>query len=355
MPDPTPDLPLVTIIPDGSYGTELRQKCITALGENGAWLVTSLLHYGWRAHYDLVHCLAAKASWEDDDGDPLGPRDDEYQIVRDLEVQGHMYATAEQLASLVESIDAHEEGGDFFEVYVARRDLRQRVDAVRDVSRARVAALLGAPTSPDALREDLEARRLMPASTPVLMHLDPLSMPTTEVGGLLIPQSTMDRAVIERLWDRVNDMIDGIHRNLGELSAFVDRPPSPLGGMRPQALREVDNSFRHGLRVLFHRAVPNERTFRALEIGEGAGTHLVDLYLPRKNEDVRFATVACSPERTISHLESTRMLCLRIGQVVRGFLGRVVFGNGSLLVGSASLTLGGRSDEQSPPQNPGAA
>lgn len=256
------NLPLVTIEPDDSYGSEYRQRCVSALGEDGAWLVTSMLHYGWRAHHDLARGLAETASWDDDD--PIGPRDAEYQIVRDLQVQGHMYAAAEQLASLVDSIEVQEGGGDFFGTYVGRRDLRQRVEAVRQLSRDRVAELLGAPASLDALRHDLAARGLGPEPAAGVVDLDPVSMPTTEVGGLLVPQSTMDRAVLERMWNHVNDMIDGVHRNLGELPALVDRPPSGPGGLRPQALREVDNSFRHGLRVLFHRAVPHARTFRAL-------------------------------------------------------------------------------------------
>lgn len=348
MAEDEPDeMPLVSITPDGSYSPEYRQRCVTALGEDGAWLATSVLHYGWRTQYDLARGLAETATWGDDDQGPLGPRDAEYQIVRDLQVQGHMYAAAEQLASLVEAIHANEQGGDFFEVYVERRDLRQRVDTVRDLSRETVAVLLGAPSTIENMRDDLQARGVL--STPgTTADLDPLDIPTTDVGGLLIPRSAMDRALLERMWDHINGMLDGIHRNLLELSAMVDRPPVP-GDVRPQSLREVDNSFRHGLRLLFHGAVPTTRVFRALEIGEATGTHHVDLYLPRANETVRFASVACSPERTAAHIETTRMLCLRIGQVVRGFLGRVAFDNSGFLISAASLTLGGRTDAQRPP------
>lgn len=350
MSDAADALPLVTIEPDGSYGEEYRQQCVNALGEDGAWLVTSILHYGWRTQYDLARGLADVASWDDDD--LIGPRDVEYQIVRDLQIQGHMYSAAEQLASLVESIAAQGSDGDFFETYVSSRKLGERIEAVQNLSRDRVAEILGVPASPEALRDDLEERGLGPKRADGVVDLDPLSMPTTEVGGLLIPRSTMDRTFLEVGWNQVNVMIDGIHQNLGELALFVDRPTSVLGGHKPQALREVDNSFRHGLRVLFHRAVPNERAFRALELDEGTDTHQVSLYLPRKNEEVRFAMVACSPERTVTHLETTRMLCLRIGQVVRCFLGRVAFRNSSLLVSSATLTLGGRSDaEPSPPRS----
>lgn len=350
MAEAEPDeMPLVSITPDGSYSPEFRQRCVAALGEDGAWLATSVLHYGWRTQYDLARGLAETVIWGDDDHGPLGPLIAEYQIVRDLQVQGHMYAAAEQLASLVEAIRAHEQGEDFFDVYVARSDLHQRVDAVRDLPRETVAVLLGAPSTIENMRDDLLARGVLSAPG-TTAGLDLLDIPTTDVGGLLIPRSVTDRALLERMWDHINGMLDGVHRNLQELSMMVDRP-QVSGDVRPQSLREVDNSFRHGLRLLFHRAVPTMRVFRALEIGEGTGTHHVDFYLPRVNETVRFATVACSPERTAAHIETTRMLCLRIGQVVRGFLGRVAFDNSGLLISAASLTLGGRTDAQRPPSD----
>lgn len=348
--EPSDDLQLVSISPDGSYSPEYRQKVVDSLGDDGAWLVTSILHYGWRAQYDLARSLASAATWQDVE-DPIGPRGLEFQIVRDLQIQGHMYAAAEQLAALVQSLDVQASGGDFFESYVSGETLRQRVDAVRGLTRERVAELVGMPESIEQLRADLEAGEIGPKPAVGVIDLDPHSMPTVEVGGLHIPQSTMDQAVHERMWDGVNDLVDGIHRNLAELGSFVDRPPTGPGGVKPQSLREVDNSFRHGLRVLFHRAIPNERTFRALELGESQGTHLVDVYLPRPKEPVRFATVACSPERSAAHVDSTRMLCLRIGQVVRGFLGRVAFENSGWLMRASSLTLGGRTDAEAPPED----
>ena len=131
-------------------------------------------------------------------------------------------------------------------------------------------------------------------------------------------------------------------RQLDQLLQFVDRPMDSNGlAVRPQSLREVDNSFRHGFRVLFHRAVPNERHFREARCRRRGATHQVDLYLPRQGEEVRFATVACSPERTDVHIETIRMLALRVGQVAQCAVGRALYHPGSL-VSAVSITLGGR-------------
>jgi len=76
--------------------------------------------------------------------------------------------------------------------------------------------------------------------------------PTTDIGGRLVPQAGFDEALVVSIFDRVNDMVDAVYRNLAELRQLVDRPmPAANYGVRPQSLREVDNSFRHGLRVFF--------------------------------------------------------------------------------------------------------
>lgn len=335
--------PVVTIAPDRSYAQEFRERAVQALGEDGAWLMLSMLHYAWRAHYDLARSIPATVSWRDDD--PLGPHDEEFQITRDLEVQAHMYAVAEQLASLVDSLRAMDEGGDFFESYVSHSTLRDRIDRVTGIPRDELAYLLGVPADADSFGNVLRHGGFLPSDMPTAGRLDPANIPTTEVAGLLVPRSAMNRAVSESMWDRVNGMVNGIHRNLSELLQFVDRP-TPLADIRvrPQSLREVDNSFRHGFRVLFHRAVPNERNFRAVHLDEEGATHHVDLFLPRQGEQVSFATVACSPERTDVHIETIRILALRIGQVVRCALGRLVLHHPGSLVAAASVTLGGADD-----------
>ncbi|MGK2958296.1 MAG: hypothetical protein ACSLFB_07870, partial [Acidimicrobiales bacterium] len=336
-----PGLPVVTLTPDASYTPEFRARTVEALGEDGAWLATSLLRYGWRAQYDLARAVSSSVAWSEDD--PSGGRDEEFQIVRDLQVQSHMYAIAEQLATLVDAIRASDAGDDFFGTYMASLSLPERVRAVTTISRDDIGRLLGMPDDAEALGSDLRARGF-PAELPTGV-VDLADLPTMDVDGLLIPRSAMDRAVLKEMWNSVDAMVDGIHRNLGELAMFVDRPTVATDhDIPPQSLREVDNSFRHGLRVLFHPAVPNERTFHPVNPGEGVGTYLVDLYLPRRNEKIRFATVACSPDRTDVHIETTRMLCLRIGQIIRGFLGSLVFQNSALLVSGALLTLGGRTD-----------
>lgn len=282
-------------------------------GEDGAWLLFSVLYYGWRAYYDLATSIVPTRTWSGDD--PLGGGEYEFQIVRDLHVQGLMYAAAEQLATLVYAVSEHEKGRNFFEAYVSNVNLPKRISVVAALDRKDLNQIMGVPADVKQLAADLAAR------------------------------GTFDSGTVSQMFASFNNMVDGIHRNLDKIQYLVERPTSPDdSGIQPQSLREVDNSFRHGLRVLFLGAVPNERRFYALYLDEGTETHHVGLYLPRSNEQVSFASVACSPNRTETHIETTRMLCLRMGQVVRGVIGRAVFDNARLLADAACLCLDGKTD-----------
>jgi hypothetical protein len=71
--------------------------------------------------------------------DPIGGRDDEFQIVRDPDVQGHLYAAAEQLATLVDAAHAHAAGGLFFETYVENVFVGARIDRVTKLTQEQLA------------------------------------------------------------------------------------------------------------------------------------------------------------------------------------------------------------------------
>lgn len=344
--EPPSETPIVRLTPSAIYSNELREGAVEAFGDDGAWLVLSVFHYGWRALYDLARSVPPCVTWRDEA--PADGLDQEFQIVRDLHIQGLMYAAAEQLASLVDAASAHLRGESLFETYLGNVNLRNRIDRVTELGPENVSQIMGVPSTAAELASDLQFRGLL--APPPSGVVDLAQTPTTDVGGLLVPQSAFDQALVATMLDHINDMADAVYRNLAELRQLVDRPmPAANYGVRPQALREVDNSFRHGLRVLFHRAVPEERLFRAVEVGEASGTHHVDVYLPRPNEDIAFATMACSPDRTTTHVETIRILCLRMGQVARGLVGRFVLNNAGLLTTAVSLSLDGRSDADPPP------
>lgn len=176
----------VEIGPSQIFSEALRQRAVAEIGSDGAWLLLSLVWYGWRAYYDLAFVTAPALAPETDPRRPL-PFDVDFQIVKDLQVQGLLYAAAEQFATLVEAIRAHEPGaGSFFQTYVARRDLRTVIDTVSDIPFEEVAQLVGAPGSREeverAVREARERGRGPEPSIPDLGEIE-----VVDVAGLVPP------------------------------------------------------------------------------------------------------------------------------------------------------------------------
>ena len=86
--------------------------------------------------------------------------------------------------------------------------------------------------------------------------------------------------------------------------------------------------------------MPERRVFRALgEAGEGE-SHAVDLYMPKGDYSIRFATVLAFPERTTEHLEALLQVSLRTGQFARGFLGWKSLSTRGLFAAAVELQLG---------------
>jgi hypothetical protein len=332
---------VVKVQPSTFYTPVLRAGAIRAFGDDGAWLALSILHYGWRAWYDQAVVIPVTRTWHD--GDPLGGRDDEYQIVRDLQVQGLMYAAAEQLATLVDAAYAHTEGRSFFQTYVENVFVGKRIDRISKLTRDDLCRVLGVPTDHNLLISQIRAM----VATPSDDHsIDLAQLPVAILdNGLYVPARAVDDGVVEELGNNVIRMVEGIHRNIGELRPLVDRPSvSGDFGIEAQSLRETDNSFRHGLRLLFRAAVPNERPFWALHVAEESEGFDVEMYMPRENEAVNFATLSCSPDRTEVHIETIRMICLRMGQVIRGLLVQALSADPALLIAATALQLDGRRD-----------
>jgi hypothetical protein len=180
-------------------------------------------------------------------------------------------------------------------------------------------------------------------SRPGPAPLDPSGMEVVDVGGLYVPKRVIDGGGRAGLIEKAHGLVDLIKENLGQLSALIEEPRSEDSRPRSRPLRDIDNSFRHGFRVLFHSATPNERRFRALS-GDSAAieSHALDVYMPPrgKGESIQYGTLGCSPARTDEHLESLRQVCLRTGQFVRGFVGARCNGDAHLLLAALHLTLG---------------
>lgn len=327
-------LELSTIPMTARFNPDLLRRAVAELTEDGAWLLLSQVWYGARAYYDLAFSLHGSTRPPVGEGGPPGVSNVEYQIVVDLQIQALLYAGAEQFATLVRAMRRHKRAtANFFDGFVnAPTDLRTLIGDVGTMTRAELTALVGDPRS---------AVRKSPTTLP---FLEPGSVPTVSVGGIEIPQEIVDAHAFAAMVDRADEVIDLTLTNLGELSMLVD-PPEPIPGAerQPQALRAIDNSFRHGFRVLFHEASPTTRIFRVGAQLEAAEYPSVDLYLPGRGKSadaaINFGTVSCTEERTLGHLEALRQLCTRMSQLAKGFLGYQTFGTPDFMLAGSDLRL----------------
>lgn len=316
------------------FDEAFRSSAITEFREDGAWLLLSQLWYGWRAYYDLARGLIQGTPPSDDAGRPI-PVGHEYQIVVDMQVQSHLYAAAEQFSTLLYAMRRHERGTDkFFQAFVgAPTNLHTIVRDLESVDRSVLLGLLGDPS--DAIHApDVEG----------VPSLDPVDIPTVNVGGIEVPKRVIDAHAFDNLVERATELVDLVMTNVGQLRELVETPePIPGADRQPQSLRAVDNSFRHGLRLLFHEASPADRTFRVGAQTSPSEPPSVDLYLPGRgkaaSESINFATVSCTTGRTEEHLESLRQLSLRTGQLARAFAGFQITGRPDLLLSATMLEL----------------
>lgn len=326
------------VVPASSLLSEaLRNRAVDEFGDESAWLILSQLVYSWRAYFDLGAGLAAaERPVEARDSRPTPP-DAEFQIVKDLAVQGYLYSAAEQLAGVVVAAEAHATGrATFLDAYCADTRVAQLIRDANDLSRDDIGALVGEPLLPTTSFPSTTSSTTRPL-------LDPTGIEVVDVGGLYLPKRTIDDGAKAGLTEKARAIPDLVKGNLEQLRGLIDEPRAASASPRSRPLRDIDNSFRHGLRVLFHSANPNERTFRALS-GDYAEirSHAVDVYMPTRGrgESIRHGTVGCSPERTAQHLESLRQVCLRTGQFIRGFIGARCNGDAQLLLASVHLDLG---------------
>lgn len=304
--------------PSSHFDEALRSDAVEAFGSDGAWLILSIVWYGWRSYYDLAVAAYRGPKPEDDPRRPHELQDD-YQVALDLHLQTLVFSATEQLATLVTAARAHQPGTTaFFDAYVTAQPVGTLVRDVQNLTMQELETLAGVPAS----ITDLADR-----SPEGLPDLDPGSMRTIEVDGLHIPASVKDKAKV----DEARRYATGFLKTITQLTQLVERPPGAASSPRPQPLREVDNAFRHGHRVFFHDAVPDERRYHILGDPTSLDHPSADLFMPRNREkNISWATIGCSPERTQSSLRSLRELSLCVRLFVHGFLGRQA-GRGSLL------------------------
>jgi hypothetical protein len=304
--------------PSPLFNEELRAAAVTEFGSDGAWLLLSIVSYGWRSYLDLA--VAAVTGQRPSPGPhrPIGYEED-FQVVLDLQVQGLVFAATEQLATLITAAQAHQaRSARFFDTYTSPdlASVGPLVRGIQDLSIGELESLAGVPTS----EADIEAAAGAVRSGP---SLHPADTPVVDIGGLLVPQSSIAAHLSERTLDTARRAAGGLLLSVGQLLTLVDRPRGAQDAPQPQPLREIDNAFRHGHRVFFYDAVPNERPFNFLGDAAALEHPAVDLFMPRDREkNISWGTVGCSTERTAESLRSLRELTRCIHLFALGFLGR---------------------------------
>ena len=167
----------------GLFSEELCRRDVEEFGSDGAWLLLSIVSYGWRSYYDLADAIVRAAPPQTDPSRPA-PIDDDFQIVRDLQVQSFIYAAVEQFAGLVRAARAHRSGSSaFFDSYVQHNNVGALVQAIGDLSFDELSNLVGLPLS------EADLSPISQAQGPIL--LGHLSIDVSDVGGILVPRSAI--------------------------------------------------------------------------------------------------------------------------------------------------------------------
>ncbi len=279
-------------MPEGTvHSTQVKTAAVSALGPNGAWLLLTIDHFGWRARYDLASALV---EGRPDLDSHIGRH---VQSMIDLEIQSAIYTATEQLLRLVLACLAHEHGTNaFFTTYVRRTTVVPLIDEAQQVTREQLGQLAAVPQNAEEMAAIMESHGI-----------------------------DADADLVNAAVQRVDDLFDEIHQNLTEFSQLTvaqeivaEIEPLPQG----HPLRYVDNSYRHGLKVFLPDTLPAERDFAALgpnDLDIIQGAYFIDLYL--SEEEPVFGGVDARPERTEQNLQALASVCLRIKQLARAFLG----------------------------------
>jgi hypothetical protein len=332
------------LTPTDLLNPDLRRRATEEFGPDGAWLLLSIVYYSWRAHHDLAGALMRGP--EPRPSMPPSPRpiSNEYAVVRHLQVLGHVYAAAELFGTLVAASRVHESGtSKFIEAYATARNLTELLPQLVSLQLDELRTIIGTETqirdAVDAVRAERTANRWTDA--PVELGLK--SLPVTALdGGLLVPTASVDSRVLEMLQEEALAVAPLVLTNVAELQDLVKEPQDQNGIVaKPQSLRKVDNSFRHGMRIMYHSTVPDVRRFAYVgrdDVPEDDTQ--VTVYLPSKDDStIQFGGVSCGADETQTLLRPLEQLCIRTGQFAWAFIGAHCSGFESLILSAGTLRL----------------
>jgi hypothetical protein len=252
------------VSPDGAGGFdgEFLKRALSVFGRNDLWLLISVVHHGWRAHADMVHLLVGERPLKD-------ATDEEWHAFehRSLAALEEIFLLVDQLYRLVSGIRSHLAGEDFLTAYCSRvPDLKAAYDELSTLSTGDWEAILPLPDRGELVR-----------------CLEKLKVPGEIAAEML--QLSLD--------------LHGLcAKNMVEIAVFFERVPSPVDGVTNCSLRDMNNRYRHGTRILYGDCDPldvpdivtnpDDRGGMLLpmdEVGPDAWEETVDILISPGNDD----------------------------------------------------------------------
>ncbi len=202
------------------YTREVIERGLQKFDGRALWLLLSLNHYGWRAHADLVHTLFAELPLADQD-----PAAHEIEH-RTMAVFDHFFVLVDEIWRVLEAIRARRNGGDFLKAYCQGGfNLKSKYEELARLSPKDWAAILALPDE-DAVRQ------------------------------VLAQSGAAEHEIAQRL-TFLRDLPNLCVKNMQEVVGFFERPMLPEG-REGYSIRDVNNQYRHGVRVFYEDCAPEE-------------------------------------------------------------------------------------------------
>lgn len=225
------------------YSSEFLEKALEVMEPQAVWLLLSIDHYGWRAHADLAHSLIGSGPPEPGPDD-MAQHHFEHRVMGAVE---ELFLLFDQVWRLVDAIRSHRSGSRFLESYCSHGgNLARKIELLGRMDEDEWAELLRTPTD--------EEIRDQGAWSPGL----------ADDGDWWVEyKSEVLRLCVV---------------NMGEITAFFDRPQSPIEGFVETSFRDTNNAYRHGTRILYEDCSPADSGWISAN-----PEHAVGLLLPAKD------------------------------------------------------------------------
>jgi len=292
----------------GGFPANFVEQALPIFGRNALWLLIAIIHHGWRAHVDAVQLLVGERPSE-------GAPDEAWHAFehRSLAALEEIFMLVDQLYRLVRGVRAHRGGKEFLDAYC------EHVPSLRDAYEE----LKGLCT------DDWASIVPIPDRGAVVKWLEKMKVPDTVAAEILETALGLHELCV---------------KNMSEIAVFFERVPSPIPGITNCSLRDMNNEYRHGTRVLYGDCDPAPTEgistnpvekagvlLPADQVGPAACEETVDVLIKPPGDDGRAQTAKArfSVEWCESFVRAAANLGVLMRRLAAGFLRTEVDGQPS--------------------------